>query len=151
MANDRDYVESSGQHKVFLRIDSNPECTALPCSIRTAAPREGLSSDHGSDGAFVGIVGFGGQSAGPGDVAMAVRVEGVAALAEGPFVAVKGLAQSEIVSGDVLLAAGETLLAGGKLVHEAEAEVVFFGAEVDRGKTTAEVVGGLPTELVAQT
>src|SRR5882762_9326473 len=130
MANDRDYVESSGQHKVFLRIDSNPECTALPCSIRTAAPREGLSSDHGSDGAFVGIVGFGGESAGPGDVAMAVRVEGVAALAEGPLVAIKGLAQSEIVSGDVLLAAGEALLGGGK-GHDLLALVVdgFFGLD----------------------
>src|SRR5882672_275322 len=99
-----------------------------PASARVG----GFSSDHGSDGALVGIVGF-------------------AALAEGPLVAVKGLAQGEIVRGDVLLAAGEALLAGGKLVHEAEAEVVFFGAEVDRGKTTTEAVGGLPTELVAQT
>ena len=55
---------------------------------------------------------------------MAGGIVAVAAFAEDPFAADKGFAQGEIIGGDVRLASGETLFAGGELVHQGEAEVL---------------------------
>jgi hypothetical protein len=42
-------------------------------------------------------------------------------------------------------------LRGGELVHESEAEIMLFAAEVDGGKAAAEMAGGIPTDLAAET
>jgi len=60
----------------------------------------------------VGSVRFGGQSAGPGDVAVAGGIEGVAAFGEHPAATGKGFAQRKIVRSDVFVAAREAFLAG---------------------------------------
>ena len=92
----------------------------------------------------------GGEGAGPGDIAMAIWVGGVAAFAEGPFAAGEIFAQGEVIGSDVLLGFGEALFGGGELVHEAKAEIVLFGAEVDAGEFVAETIGSFPTDLFAE-
>src|SRR5213596_572780 len=62
-----------------------------------------------ANGALVFGMGVRGESAGPGDVAMASRIEGVAALGEGPARAGVEFAEGEVVGSDVLLGAGKTL------------------------------------------
>jgi hypothetical protein len=51
--------------------------------------------DACADGAFVGVMSVGGEGGGPGDVAMAGGIEGVAGFAEDPFGAVERFAQGE--------------------------------------------------------
>ncbi len=41
-------------------------------------------------------------------------------------------------------------MGGGELVHEGEAEVVFFGSEVDGGEATGKALGSFPTDLTAK-
>ena len=96
-------------------------------------------------------MGVGGECGGPGDVAMAGGIEGVAGFAEDPFGAVEGFAEGEEVSGDVRLGAGEALLSHRELVHEGESEVVLFGGKVNLGKGAAELSGGFPANLSAET
>src|SRR5436190_2817395 len=60
------------------------------------------------------------------------------------------LSQSEEIRGDVLLASGKALTGGGKLLHQREAEIGLFGAEVDGDETAPEMAGGIPTDLAAQ-
>ena len=45
---------------------------------------------------------------------------------------------------------GEPFFGDGELVHEREAELVFFGGEVDSEKATTEVLLGFPTDLIAK-
>jgi hypothetical protein len=86
----------------------------------------GVSTDHAAGlGGPVGV-GVGGEGGGPGDVAVAGQVIVIAAFRENPFGAGVGFAKGEKIGGDVLLGAREAFLAGGKLVHEDEAEVALF-------------------------
>src|SRR5437867_270053 len=103
------------------------------------AGRDGAPlDDDAPSGAFAFGVGMSGESGGPGDVAVAGGVQGVAAFGEGPAGAGVEFADGEEIGGDVLLGAGETFFGDGKLVHEGEAEVLFFGGEVDFEKAAAE-------------
>src|SRR5260221_217853 len=109
-----------------------------------------IEANGDADAAFAPVMGFGGESARPRDVAMAGGVRAVAAFAEDPFRAGKSFAEGKIVGGDVLFVSGETLFRDRKLVHEGEAKVVLFGSEVDGQKTPGELFGGFPTNLAAQ-
>src|SRR5882672_11676812 len=84
----------------------------------------------------VGMMGLCGEAGGPGNVAVAGRVEGVPAFAEDPAGALVSFAQREEVGGDVLFGPGEPLLSAGELVHECETEVVLFGGEIHGGEDT---------------
>src|SRR3954466_11709850 len=95
-------------------------------------------------------VGFGGQSAGPGDVATAGGIACVVAFHKNPAIALKRFAEREKVGGDVLLAFGESFLRGGELVHESEAEIVFFAGEVYRSEDGGVILRGLPADLAAE-
>jgi len=46
--------------------------------------------------------------------------------------------------------AGEAFFGDGELVHEGEAEVVFFCAEVDLEEAAGEMLGGFPAYLAAE-
>src|SRR5947209_1627273 len=87
-------------------------------------------TNHCSDFASRCAVGVTGESAGPGDVAVAGRVVEVSAFAENPFGPVVCFAKGEIIASDVLLASGETFFSDRKLVHEREAEIAFLGGEI---------------------
>ena len=52
--------------------------------------------------------------------------------------------------GDVLLAAGESFLNRGELIHEGEAEVVLFGGEINGSESATEMLGGVPADLAAK-
>ena len=93
---------------------------------------------------------MGGESAGPGDVAMAGGVVEVAAFAESPFAAVVGFAEGEVISGDVLFAFGKAFFGNRELIHKGKTEVVLFRAEVDLKKAAGMVLGGFPTDLASE-
>ena len=95
-------------------------------------------------------VGVRGEGGGPGDVAVAGGVECVAAFGEGPAGASVKFTQREEVGGDVGFGPGEAFLTTGKLVHQGEAQVLFFGGEIDFKEAGAELVGGFPTDLAAE-
>src|SRR5207249_2210143 len=88
-----------------------------------------------------------GEGGSPGEAAMAVWVCGIAAFSEGPFGTAEGFAEGEVIGGDVLLGPGKTLLCGGELVHEGEAEVLFSGGEIDLGEFVTEATGDFPADL----
>ncbi len=106
-------------------------------------------ADHGAEGLDLGM-GVGSESAGPGDIAVAIGVQGVAAFAKDPAVAVMRFAQGEVIGGDILFGTRESFLRQGELVHEREAEVVFLSGKVHAVKAGVEVVGGFPTDLTAE-
>ena len=93
---------------------------------------------------------MGGERAGPGDVAVAGGIESVGCFAEDPAAGLIEFAKGEVIGCDVLLGSGETLLGGGKLVHESEAEVVFFAGEIDGGKFATVLLAGFPADLAAK-
>ncbi len=93
---------------------------------------------------------MGGESAGPGDVAVASGIEIVGCFAEDPAAGLIELAEGEVIGCDVLLSSGETLLGGGKLVHESKTEVVLFAGEIDGGKFAAVLLAGFPADLAAK-
>ena len=95
-------------------------------------------------------VGVGRESAGPGDVTVAGRVVSIAPLAENPLCSVMRFAEGEIITGDVLLASGEAFFGHGKLVHESEAKVALFGAEIHGQKAAGKMLSGFPTDLMAE-
>ena len=76
-------------------------------------------------------MGVGGEGGGPGDVAMAGRVEGIATLGENPAATAKLFAEGEEIGGDVASTFRKAFFGVGELVHEGKTEVVFGGAEVD--------------------
>ena len=108
------------------------------------------SPDHGPGIAPFLVVGVSGEGAGPGDVAMAGRVEGVAAFVEDPAGAGVNFAEGEVVGGDVLVRAGEALFAIEKLVHKSEAQVVFLAGEINFEEAAAEFASGFPTDLASE-
>ena len=108
------------------------------------------SADKGPRLFVAAGMGVGGEGTGPGDVAMASGIEGVAAFVECPAGAGVNFAEGEIVGGNVLLGAGEAFFGNGELIHESEAEVVFFGGEIDFGEAAAESGGGFPTDLASE-
>jgi len=107
--------------------------------------------DGTTDGGFAGGVGVGGESASPGDVAVTCWIESVAAFGKDPTGAGMLFAQGKVIGGNVLLVAREAFLSGRKLVHEGEAEIVLFAGKVHLGKEAAELAGGLPADLFAET
>ena len=62
-----------------------------------------------------------------------------------------GLAQREVIGGDVLLGTRETFFGDRELVHEGEAEVLLLTGEIDFEEAAAELAGGFPTDLAAET
>ena len=70
--------------------------------VVTAIEPAGFKGDGGACEAVVFGMGVGGEGAGPGDVAMAGGVEGVAAFGEDPAGAGVDFAQGEVIGGDVL-------------------------------------------------
>src|SRR4051794_7718484 len=95
-------------------------------------------------------MGFASEGTGPGDVAVAGGVVGIAAFAEDPFAPGVGFAEGKVVSGDVERGFREALFRDGELVHEGEAEIVLFRGEVDGDETAGKGFGGLPTNLLAE-
>jgi hypothetical protein len=83
-------------------------------SIEPAA----LVGDGGADGATAFGVGKAGERAGPCNVAVACRVQTIAALAETPFAAVVRLAQREVIGGNIVLASWKALFGHGEPVHQ---------------------------------
>ena len=104
-----------------------------------------------ADPAFGFGMGVRGEGGGPGDVAVAAGVEGVAAFGEDPAGAGVLFTKSEVVGGDVGMIFGEMLFGVGKLIHERYAEVLLFGGEVDFHELAGELGGGFPTDLAAET
>src|SRR6266850_5039106 len=90
-----------------------------------------------------------GEGAGPGDIAVAGRVERVAAFRKNPSAAAKLFAEGKEIGGNVASGFRESLFGIGELVHEGEAEVVFGRAEVDGSEGPRETLGGFPTDLAA--
>ena len=76
-------------------------------------------------------MGVGGECAGPGDITVTRRVEGVPGFAEGPARSGVCFAQGEIIRRYIGLRLGKVFFARGELVHDRESEVVFFGGEID--------------------
>jgi len=111
-----------------------------------------LMSDGCAGEAEAVIFGVGerGERGGPSDVTVAGAIGVVAAFGENPFVADESFSQREEVGGNVRLVLGEMFFGDGELVHEGEAEVLLFAAEVDFGKFVRELLGGFPTDLPAQ-
>jgi len=109
-----------------------------------------IEADEGAD---IGVfdLSFGGKSACPGNVAMGVGVESVRALGEKPFGAGEMFAEREEVGGDIGMGTGEALFAHGKLVHEREAEDVFFAGEIDGAKFAGEKASHFPADLATET
>src|SRR4051812_5951163 len=81
-------------------------------------------------GALAFGIGVTGESAGPGDIAMADGIQGVTALDESPSGAGVAFTQRKVIGSDVLVATGEPLFAHGELIHKGEAEVVLFPTEI---------------------
>jgi len=109
-----------------------------------------MSADDGADSrGDMREMSVGREGGGPGDIAMAGRVERVAAFGENPSAAAKLFAEGKEIGGNVARAFRESLFGVGELVHEGEAEIVFGGAEVDGGETPREPLGSLPTDLAA--
>ena len=97
-----------------------------------------FEQEGGADAAGEALeMGIGGESAGPGDVAMAVGIEVVAGFSEGPGFADEDFFEREIIGGDVRFTLRETLFADGELVHESKAEIVLFRGEVNGGEGIA--------------
>ena len=103
--------------------------------------------DAGADGGLALGVGVSGESTGPGDVAVAIRIQGIAPLAENPLGTAVGLAQSEVVGGNILFGFREAFLGNGELVHEGETEVMLFAGEIDLEEAAGKLFGGFPTNL----
>jgi len=118
--------------------------------LRRRTGVSGWLAREGPGAGFAAEMGFGGEGAGPGDVAMAGGVVGVGAFGEDPGFADERFPKGEKVGGDILLGAGESFFGDGELVHEGEAEVVFFGGEIDFKEAGAEGLGGLPADLAAE-
>src|SRR6266705_6074106 len=93
---------------------------------------------------------MGGERTGPGDVAVASGVEIVGSFAKDPAAGLIKFAKGEVIGCDVLLSSGETLLGGGKLVHESKTEVVLFAGEIDGGKFTAVLLAGFLVDLATK-
>lgn len=104
----------------------------------------------GADGGFGFGMGVAGESAGPGDIAVAGIVEGVAFFDKGPACAGVDFAEGEEVLSDVGFGAGEMFFGVGELVHESEAEVMFGRGEIDFEEARAEARGGFPADLAAE-
>ena len=109
-----------------------------------------LVNHAGADFAGAFRMSMGREGAGPGDVAMAGGVGCVVAFTENPFGSGVGLAQREVIGGDVLLAFGKPLLGHRELVHQREAKVVFLRGEIHRQEPAAKLRGGLPADLSTQ-
>ena len=93
---------------------------------------------------------MGGESAGPGDIAVAHWIEAVTTLAEDPFMAGVTFAQSKNVRGDVLMLPGEALSSTAELIHEGEAEVMFFGGKIYGFHGPGKFLAGFPADLTAE-
>src|SRR3954468_19751372 len=104
--------------------------------------------DSGTDVAEVGL-GVGSEAACPGDVAMGVWVQGVLAFGEDPARAGVVLPEREVIGRDIAMLGGrgKALFASGELVHQFEADIGFFRAEVYRAKATGELLSRFPTDL----
>src|SRR2546423_14141369 len=109
-----------------------------------------LQKHRHPDAASALVMGFAGQSAGPGDVTMTGGVGAIAPFAEDPLRAGVGFAEGEIIGGDVQFALGKALFRNRKLVHESEAELLFFGGEIDAQEAAGGALGGFPTNLAAE-
>src|SRR5712675_1415558 len=97
-----------------------------------------------ADPCFLLRVRMGGKGAGPGDVAMAGRVEGITSFVKDPTGAGINFTEGEVVGGDVRLAFREALFGVVELVHEGKSEVVLFAREVDLEETAGKLLGGFP-------
>src|ERR1043165_4273910 len=95
-------------------------------------------------------VGMGCERSRPGDVAVAIGIQGIAPLAENPLGTTVGLAQSEVIRGNILLAFREAFFGRGELVHEGETEVMLFRSEIDFEEATRKLFGRFPTNLAAE-
>jgi hypothetical protein len=74
------------------------------------------------------------------------------AFGENPASASVVPAEREVIGRDVAVlgASGEAFLAGGELVHELEADVRFFGAEIDRAEAAGELLRSFPANLATE-
>src|SRR5262245_18971971 len=60
-------------------------------------------------------------------------------------------AEGEVIDGNILVSARESLFGDGELVHKGETEVVLFGGEVHFEKAAREFFGGFPADLATET
>ena len=95
-------------------------------------------------------VSMGGEGSSPGDIAVAIRVEGIAAFGKDPFCSVEDLSQSEVIAGNVSFRFGEAFFGDGELVHESEAEFVLFGGEIHGQEAVVKVLFGFPADFRTQ-
>src|SRR5437588_2146655 len=86
----------------------------------------GFLTNHGAGLERAMGMGVSGESAGPGDVAMADGVDGIAAFGKNPASAGVDFAQGVKIGSNVWFGFGEAFFGHGELVHEGEAEVVLF-------------------------
>jgi hypothetical protein len=109
--------------------------------------------DNGRADVAVDALGFGSKAGGPGDVTMGGWIKGVWAFGEDPAVAGVMHPQGQEVGGYVVMGgvARDLLFADGELVHEKEANVGLFGAEIDSLEGAAELLGSFPADLTTET
>ena len=145
-------AENQMAHREFEKSGGKGSLGERSKLLRIAEERHGavMVKDSGADGVATFGMDVGGQGAGPGDIAMAGGIEGVAAFIEHPARAGVKFAQGEVIGGDVLVSMGKPLFGNGELVHEGESEVLFFGGEVYFEETTAEFAGGFPADLASE-
>jgi len=74
----------------------------------------------------------------------------VAAFGEEPFGSGVDFAEGKEVSSDVGVVFWKMFFGDGELIHECEAEVLFFCAEVDFGEFVRELLTRFPTDLAAE-
>src|SRR5439155_11621407 len=109
-----------------------------------------LVNNGPTDFAFAFGVGMRGESAGPGDVTVAGRIDVVAAFAENPLGAGVAFAEGEVIGRDVFLGFRKALFGDGELVHEGEPEVALFCREIHGQKPAGILSGGFPTNLASE-
>ena len=110
-----------------------------------------IVNDTRTGGGLALGVGVSGEGTGPGDVAMAGGVQGIATFVENPTSTGMNFAESEIIGSYVLVSAGKALFRDGELVHKGETEAMLFTGEIDFEKTAGKLFSGFPTDLTAET
>jgi hypothetical protein len=148
---DKSFAVSLQKPCIPLGIRRIPPEVALFGGGPRSALMEAISTSCDSASAVgVATVGFGGETTGPGDIAMGIRVQAVGGFGEEPFGAGVVLAEGEEVGGDVPLPARKAFFPHSELVHEGETEVVLFAGKVHSREVAAETFAGFPTDLATQ-
>ena len=122
---------------------------SIRIKLLAVGPTVFMPNGYADIASLVGVS-IGGKRAGPGDVAMAGGIERVAAFAESPLGPGVGLAQREVIGGDVGSALGNRFSAVESWFISAKPRSCFFEAKFTLREPAAKLLGGFPADLPAQ-